>query len=37
LLVVELFPQARVWNRNVEEVQIQLRHGSPDLDQMLQS
>ena len=37
LLVVELFPQARLRNRNVEEVQIQLRHGSPDLDQMLQS
>ena len=29
LLVVELFPQARLRNRNVDEVQIQLRHGSP--------
>lgn len=37
LLVFELFPQTRLWNRNVEEVQIQLRHGSPDLDQMLQA
>jgi hypothetical protein len=37
LLVVELFPQTRLRNRNVDEVQIQLRHGSPDLDQMLQS
>ena len=37
LLVVELFPQARLRNRNVDEVQIQLRHGSPDLDQILPS
>ena len=37
LYVVELFPQTRLRNRNVDEVQIQLRHGSPDLDQMLQS
>jgi hypothetical protein len=34
-LVVELFPQTRLGNRDVDEVQIQLRHGSPDLDQML--
>ena len=35
LFVVELFPQTRLRDRNVDEVQIQLRHGSPDLDQML--
>jgi hypothetical protein len=37
LLVVELFPQTRLRNRNLDEIQIQLRHSSPDLDQMLQS
>ena len=35
LLVVELFPQARLRNRDVDEVQIQLRHDSPGLLQIL--
>jgi hypothetical protein len=35
LIVVELLPQARLRNRNVHEVQNQLRHGSPGLPQML--
>jgi hypothetical protein len=35
LFVVELFPQTRLRDGDVDEVQIQLRHGSPDLDQML--
>jgi hypothetical protein len=35
LFVVELLPQTRLRDRDVDEVQIQLRHGSPDLDQML--
>jgi Transposase IS116/IS110/IS902 family len=34
-MVVELFPQARLRNGNVGEVQIQLWHGSPGLHQML--
>src|SRR2546422_171423 len=34
LLVVELLPQVRLRNRNVE-VQIQLRHGPPGLPQIL--
>ena len=35
LLVVELLPQARLRNRDVDEVQVQLRHDSPALDPML--
>ena len=35
LLVVELLPQARLRDRDVDEVQIQLRHGSPGLHPML--
>ena len=35
LLVVELLPQARLRDRDVEEVQMQLGHGSPGLDPML--
>jgi hypothetical protein len=35
LMVVELFPKARLRNGNVGEVQIQLWHGSPGLHQML--
>src|SRR5215472_9283937 len=31
LLLVELFPQVRLRNRDFEDVQIQLRHGPPDL------
>src|SRR6266853_5306618 len=35
LLVVELLPQVRLRNRDVVEVQIQLRHGPPGLPQIL--
>ena len=35
LVLVELFPQVRLRNGDVGEVQIQLRHGSPGLRQML--
>src|SRR5260370_41559266 len=35
LLVAELLPQARLRDGNVEEVEIQLRHGSPGLAPML--
>src|SRR5215468_9859050 len=31
LLLVELFPQVRLRNRDFVEIQIQLRHGPPDL------
>ena len=33
--VVELIPQARLRDGNVGEIQIQLRHGSPDLHPIL--
>src|ERR1700687_2174258 len=35
LLVVELLPQVRLRNRDVVEVEIQLRHGSPGLPPIL--
>ena len=34
VLVVEFLPQARLRNRDIEEVQIQLRHDSPALEQI---
>jgi hypothetical protein len=35
LFVVEFFPKTRLRNRDVGEVQIQLRHDSPGLPEML--
>jgi hypothetical protein len=35
LFVVELLPQTGLRDWDFDEVQIQFRHGSPDLDQML--
>jgi len=34
LLLVEFLPQARLRNGNVDEAQIQLRHGSPGFEQI---
>src|ERR1035438_5708211 len=34
VLVVQFLPQARLRNRDVEEAQIQLRHGSPAAEQI---
>src|ERR1700722_343049 len=34
LLVVQFLPQARLGNRDVDEIQIQLRHDSPAVEQM---
>src|ERR1700685_2041467 len=34
VVVVQFLPQARLRNRDIEEVQIQLRHGSPAVEQI---